>query len=220
MRTRLLVRQYLRRLGLLKYAQRIKTIRDRRVLQKRGWEALDACFNATRKGGALAWVEFGTLLGIARARAFIPGDLDLDVAIREEDFSQDIEGLLYENDFRKQWEFHWGGRAREVRFVWHGVGLDIFLAERAANVQFLYYFREFLDPARVYEREAYRHQLTPIDDVNWLQVSGHTIAVPARMDLALKERYGTTWQLPDPTWNTLRSPRLEKLDTPGRIETL
>lgn len=219
MSARLLLREHLRRLGLLKYVQRAKKSKDRRALQKNGWRALEAMFAATARAGAMSWVEFGTLLGIVRSGAFIPGDADLDVGMRERDFTDELQQSLFETGFEKQWEFEWSGRKREIRLLWQGVGIDVFLAEDVQAHQYLYFFAEVPDTASVFERDVYRHRLTPVDDVKWIRCAGYDIPVPSQPELALEERYGLKWRVPDPTWNTLRSPRLEKLAEPGFIRT-
>ncbi len=112
--------------------------RKRRKLQRKwayhqyNFEALCKLNSVFRSLNIPYWLDFGTLLGIYRNNDFIPHDIDLDIGLYHEDYSEDIEKKMVEAGFKKDHEF-WVADAdfgQESCYTYNGMTVDLFFYKK------------------------------------------------------------------------------------------
>ena len=110
----------------------IPTLRKRRMLHSHGLKSLTILKEVFEKNESFFWLEFGTLLGAFRDKAFISHDYDIDLGILSEKRIQDLDKIIEPLGFIKTRELFIPGKGIiEETYVYNGTHID-----------FLYFYEE------------------------------------------------------------------------------
>lgn len=109
------------------YKERIQRNR-RSQFHKYGLSILEDFDRIMTSNGFSYFVFAGTLLGAVREKGFIKHDLDIDVAMFNDDYSPELEQILVSNGFsiKRRFEIENGKYGREETYEKNNVSLDIF----------------------------------------------------------------------------------------------
>ena len=99
-------------------------------------DALKRFDKCLEKNGFEYTLAFGTLLGAVRERGFIKHDLDIDVAMWHDEYSDSLRVCLQESGFSllHSFEIDNGDLGREETYVWNNIPIDIFFFYPALGV--------------------------------------------------------------------------------------
>lgn len=104
-------------------------------------------FDRTLSDNSISYIlMFGSLLGAIREKGFIKHDLDIDIAISNEDYSPKINTVLTKEGFKllKSINVDGGFYGREETYEKDGIGIDIFyLYEYSDRQKYVCCFRNF-----------------------------------------------------------------------------
>lgn len=156
-------------------------------------------------------LAFGTLLGAIREKGFIKHDLDVDVAIWANDYSDKIPKKLERSGFKlvHSFEVDKGLLGREETYVKSGVSIDIFYFYEGDGVypyccDFIMHkgattFRSCMNRfGKVIPR---RIELPLTKERVQTDFEGTKLYVPKNAHEILVFRYGENYMIPDPDWH-------------------
>lgn len=191
------------------YKQLIRNKRNK-VFRENGLEALIQFDKCMQKNGLFYTLAFGTMLGAIREHGFIKHDLDIDVSMFIEDYSEKLESFLLEFGFILQHSFlvEGGTLGREETYLYKGVSIDIFFFYPPINqlpycCDFQMYndsstFRESMKKyGRVLPR---RIELPMTKERKIISFEGVPLFVPQNAEEILSFRYGEDYMVPNPQW--------------------
>lgn len=153
-------------------------------------------------------LAFGTLLGAIREGNFIKHDLDIDVTIKSEDYSENINKILSENGFTKIREItvDKGKFAREETYKYKGVSIDIFYLY-PTNIDNLRYCCDFTSMGESWSEYIKnngglkpRKITLPIGENINFEFKNIVVQIPINYTEILEKRYGINYMKPDPNW--------------------
>lgn len=192
-----------------KYTSSIEKNR-RRLFIKNGVEVLalfDECISSLNIPYCLA---FGSMLGAVREHGYIKHDLDLDVAIWSEDYSDKIRSILFDHGFKlfRNMLVDNGDLGREETYELKGVTIDIFYIYPAID-QYPYCC-DFVpvegtisieDSMKKYGRIISRRIQLPWKK-EFIRVPFETLQlpIPVNANEILSFRYGDDYMKPNPLW--------------------
>lgn len=211
---------------LLHYKNRIA---HKRFLQHAP-EALAAAKRAFEKSGTSFWLDFGSLLGCVRDSGVIAHDFDLDLAMRIEDFTPDLQRALFDEGFlvKRYFRVHTQEQQAqesqpqmpetkivEVALIYKGIArIDIFL-RHLNNTYCLKYIDEAHKAQNLYKVRRYSFALAPYFEIrNFLGVK---VNIPANADSYLAYLYGADYLVPNEYWKPDLSKDLPFPDSYGEI---
>jgi len=89
------------------------------------------------------WLEYGTLLGAIRENNFLSHDVDIDIGMMHQEYSNQIEKTFIKYGFKKRREFliDNGKYGREETYRYCGVDIDIFYFKQRNNTLIGYGFK-------------------------------------------------------------------------------
>lgn len=99
-----------------------------RHFRENALEALKRFDKCLESNGFEYTLAFGTLLGAVREKGFIKHDIDIDVAMWYDDYSDSLRICLQEYGFNllHSFEIDAGDLGREETYVWNEIAIDIF----------------------------------------------------------------------------------------------
>lgn len=165
-----------------------------------GAETLTHFAQCMQKSGIEYWLEFGTLLGAYRDKAFVPNELDLDIGAHLCDVPR-IHQVLTENGFRLVREFHVIGKnCLEQTYEYRGVTLDMMYFTQEGDMTWCY--GAFYDPWKCKIGKPFFHQVTahyfrPFG-IAKIQFLGMEMCVPKNTEEHLIEIFGKGYKVYDP----------------------
>lgn len=195
------------------YKNYLKRKRNK-YFQKHALKVLELFDNALKNGGFFYTLAFGTMLGAVREKGFIKHDIDIDVNIWIEDWSQSLRDCLFEHGFEllHNFEIDNGELGREETYVMNDVTIDVFYVYPAIDrypycCDFLTYpdVATFQQSMRVHGGLiARRLELPFYKERIQVEFEGLKLYVPKNYDEILRFRYGPDYMIPNPNW-TIKS---------------
>jgi phosphorylcholine metabolism protein LicD len=211
------VANILGRLGIHSYVNIIRfyipNLIKSRFVKKYGVEAIGILNEVFEKRGSFFWLEFGTLLGAYRDKAFISNDFDIDLGVLAEKRIEDLDKILEPLGFKRTRKIYIKEKGiTEETFVYKKLHIDImyFYPENQNIICYLYatepgehwrdvrYTKGFLATARTFTDTGF-HQY-PFYSLKCF--------VPKDTDLHLRECYGN-YKVRVKNWNDDNSPNLK-----------
>ena len=159
---------------------------------------------------------FGSMLGAIREHGFIKHDLDMDVVMWSEDYSESLLECLNKYGFRriKTFTVNNGSLGREETYEKDGVGIDIFYIYPAIDTNFPYcctflIYKDavsYEDSMKKYGRIlARRIQLPWIKELKRVKFENLLLPVLVNSEDLLERVYGKNYMIPDPKWKPQRN---------------
>ena len=166
-----------------------------------GYQGLKEVHEAMEKTDLKFFIYCGTLLGLIRDKALIPGDNDLDFGILEEDdFDWDVVIRAMEGiQFKPSRSFVMDDEVHEMTFTRDGLGVDFFLCkkvgeERAAS----YFYRTTLETySERWEHSVAIVYFPEVPEILKYDVLGMSLNIPSNYEEVFFSNYGPHWGTPD-----------------------
>ena len=175
----------------------------------------DHCFEENNLFYTLA---FGSMLGAVREKGFIKHDMDLDVFVWAEDYSDKIQLSLENSGFKLIHRFtvDGGSLAREETYVKYDVSIDIFYVYPPIDkYTTICDYKPFKGAVSWDDSEknfggliARRFDIPVAKERIKTKFEDAELYVPINYDEFLRMRYGDTYMIPDPTWSNGDNPHL------------
>ena len=202
--------KFLKKLFMPIYSRYKTKINDNRrhYFNEFGLEVLKDFDAALYNNGIKYFTFAGTLLGAIREHGFIKYDMDIDVAMFNDDYSPDLDKVLHEAGFELMhyFEVDAGLKGRELTYVKNKVTIDIFFIY--SDDKYSTYqcdFRpvpgtaSFDESMKKNGRVIVRRNEFPVSrDILRIPFESIYINVPRNYDEWLKSRYGERYMIPDP----------------------
>lgn len=179
--------------------------------QKNALRVLDQFDQALNEGGFFYTLAFGTLLGAIREKGFIRHDVDIDVFMWIEDYSQDLHHCLYNHGFQllHSFEVDDGMSGREETYIFEGITIDVFFIYPAIDkYSYCCDFLAFPDTATFPQSMkkhggliARRIEMPFCKERIKAPFEDRYFYVPKNAEELLKFRYGKDYLIPNPNWD-------------------
>lgn len=174
-------------------------------------KTLEEFCECLEKNGFHYTLAFGTLLGAVREKGFIKHDLDIDVALWADEYSDKLINVLVKEGFNLDHQFLIdGGRTgREQTFGKNGVYIDIFYFFPAISIHpyccdFIAYGEKAAthrQSMEIYGAVQPRRVEMPMSKNRILaNFEGLTLYIPSNANELLKYRYGDDFMIPNSNW--------------------
>ena len=182
-----------------------------RQFRNYGLDALiqfDKCFQENHLYYTLA---FGTMLGAIREHGFIPHDLDIDVLMFAEDYSDDLHTILEKYGFKLSHTFlvDDGLSGREETYLYNGVSMDVFFFY--PPIDKYPYCCDFLmkNGTSTFRESMRKHgcvlprriELPITKERVKVPFEGINLYVPKNSNEILSFRYGDDYMIPNSNWD-------------------
>lgn len=189
--------------------ERVKAIQRKNFLQNgvRVLQKFDKCLTDNNIEYTLA---FGTLLGAVREKGFIKHDLDIDVYVWGDQYSEQLVSALKSFGFELIHTFivEDGSIGREETYKCDGVAIDIFyLYDDGGEYPYCCDFKTihkcttFDQSMRKHGRVRARRIELPISRSRVTTLfEGVELYIPSNAHEILKFRYGDDYMIPNPAW--------------------
>lgn len=219
-----LFKQYLRSIPIVRksyrfiigdYLNKRKSDIRRRDLHRYGFEVIKNVDDVLNKNNIKYFLDFGSLLGIIRNKAFISHDLDLDFGILEtECFSWDVlECLLKTKGLKKIKQFEFEGKVTEQTYCIGNLTIDFFIHFRENDHDNAYcYFRKdnyFYDNANMHH--VSKLIMYPFDGLKRIHINDFEVNIPNDAEKYLESIYTKDWIKPNPNWISENGPAWNEL---------
>lgn len=149
-----------------------------------------------RNNKAPCWIQDGTLLGYFREKDFISHDLDTDMGMMIDDFSEKILEDSLEAGFTYSF-LGYPESCMQITFSRFDVRTDVFFFY---NMDGFVYHSAFLENNRI----DYRYERFNLKEVLFL---GNIFLVPSDELKFIVAKYGVGWHFPDVEWSYAYSPK-------------
>lgn len=185
--------------------------RQNKVFRRCGLEVLDLFDRCMTENGHPYILVFGSNLGAIREHGFIKHDLDVDVAMWIEDYSEKVDEDLKACGFVLDHELtvDGGQSGLEKTFSKNGVSIDIFFLYPPIDrypycCVFAAYQPDavsFIDSMHKYGGlKVRRIQLPWTKDIIRVPFENLMLPVPKNSDEIMKDCYGPDYMIPQPKW--------------------
>ena len=192
------------------FKQHIEQVQRNKFLQN-GLVVLELFDRCMEENNIEYTLAFGTLLGAVREKGFIKHDLDIDVYVWNQQYSEKLVSILHSAGFERIHAFEVdGGRlGREETYHCQGVAIDIFyLYDDGDQWPYCCDFgtmdgcATFMQCMRKYGYVTVRKISLPIDH-HRMRVPFESIKmyIPANAEQILTFRYREDYMIPNPKWN-------------------
>ncbi len=171
-------------------------------------QEFDEIFQKLKIPYCLFW---GSLIGAVREKGFIKHDIDIDVAMWKDDFSEDLHRALTAAGFRhvRRFLIDDGQNGMEDTYEKSGVPIDIFyfVTDKESGKSFcctLDYINgeaSWEDCFRKYGTTTlYRYEIPLSRNIKYTQFENIKLPIPENFDFILRGVYGENYMIPDPKW--------------------
>ena len=174
-------------------------------------QVLETFDNCMKEAGVNYTLAFGTLLGAVREKGFIKHDLDIDVMMWSDEYSETMKNILKNAGFKliRLSLIEDGNRGREESYTLDGLNVDIFYIY--PPVVELPYVSQFVSypPYPTYELSMkklgkvlpLRVELPLARERKYVSFETIQLPIPVNYDEILKYYYGDNYMIPDPNWS-------------------
>lgn len=181
-----------------------------KYFQKNALRVLSIFDKALQEDGIFYTLAFGTLLGAIREKGFIKHDVDIDVFMWAEDWSQATRDCLLGNGFKLLhcFEVDNGVLGREETYEMDGISIDVFYVYPAIDKY--PYCCDFLFPPKVasFKQSIKQHGGLIVRRIEMplykkrIRASFEDLSlfVPENSHELLSFRYGPGYMIPNPDW--------------------
>jgi hypothetical protein len=185
-----------------------KQNRQKHILHKNGKEALLQLKLLFKELGIDWFLVYGTLLGAYRDKDFISHDIDIDIGVFFDDYSQKIEQAMVKNGFIRRHQFlvDHGDFAIEETYEYKGVGIDIFYfkvdQERLIGYGFINEEGLSWDKTiQKYNGLLVREITYPYEGLESIKFLEEVFMVPKNPKKHLASHYGKNFMIKDNNWS-------------------
>jgi phosphorylcholine metabolism protein LicD len=177
--------------------------------------------------GIQYWLEYGTLLGAYREGAFIRHDLDIDLGLFLDDYSEEIDKVFKKHGFKLKRTIlvDDGKYGREDTYKLLNISIDLFYFTKYNNTKM--YVHDFKNEDGKSWTKTIRDNGGLIVRERYFENYGFTtirfldsyFPVPANTDKHLASVYGKDFMTPNPKWNPYHKPKNVKIlkDKIGKV---
>ena len=182
---------------LVKKRRENESLNNRRLLQEKGWEVLDAVHKSLARDFQ-CFVDYGTLLGLMRDHGFISHDDDMDFGVMPGTSPARLLRRLLDSGFDYKGAYEYGERIREIAVFYHGLHIDFFFNETIDKefCAFVFYAKSGITYVKGNELSAFRIRRPSIGSIEEVEVNGSKFFIPTNYEEILKAAYGDTWRIP------------------------
>jgi len=154
------------------------------------------------------WLEYGTLLGAIREKGFISHDLDIDLGLYLNDYSEHIQVVFNKYGFKKRNKISIdnGQYGLEESYIYKDIVIDLFYFTRKDSQYYSHGFknedgkswsRTIQDNGGLIVREIY----FPHGKIKKINFLGKEFPVPVNSEEHLKAFYGDNYLIPNSSWD-------------------
>lgn len=183
---------------------------QRKKLMQNGIRILQLFDRCMQENSIKYTITFGTLLGAMREKGFIGHDLDIDVTVWNDQYSEQIASALKSAGFELVHAFRVedGSIGREETYMCEGVAIDIFYIHDDGG-KYPYYCvfapidgcPTFNQSMRTHGRiKARRMDIPMIKERERVPFESIELYAPTNAHEILSFIYGENYMIPDPTW--------------------
>ena len=205
-----------------------KQNRRNKIFLKNAEEALIQIDKVMKKLHITYWLEYGTLLGIYREKAFLKHDIDIDLGLFLHEYSYEIRMRMLEYGFELKREIliDNGQYGREETYSFKGLDIDLFYFSFATEKtkMFTHLFKSedgkswtktIQERGGLIVRERY-FDYNGLETISFLQKE---FPIPAKADEHLASVYGEDFMIPNTSWDPYDKPQNVKilLDKIGKV---
>lgn len=191
-----------------------------RNMKKYGIPALEEVCKVLEECKVEYWADFGTLLGIYRDGKLLAHDMDIDMGLMRETYSEDLEKTLSSRGFIKVKEFTLEGVLAEQTWKWNGVLIDLFFYDEIDGKICSYEFYTKGESV-IRKIENGRKECTdlkvlrmylPNNGTKEIYFNNFKVRVPADENEYLEGVYGPTYMVPDKNWTSDSMTNITRLE--------
>ena len=183
--------------------------KQKELFHKNANEALRKFNSCMQRHDIPYTLAFGTMLGAVREHGFIKHDIDIDIMMWNENYSQKIPSLLERHGFNRTHEFlvEDGMLGREESYDYKGVQIDIFFMYESGERPT--YCCDFMKRGcmtyeacmKKYGNVLPRRLELPVSKQSkMVQFEDMELPIPINAEEILAFRYGDDFMTPNPDW--------------------
>lgn len=175
--------------------------RRRIAYRKYGVETLRVFTNCMDSNGYRYTLAFGSILGAIREHGFIKHDLDIDIFMWYEDYSEDMVVKLAQCGFERVRSFsiEYDKFGREDTFLHKGVSIDIFYLY--PPIDRYPYCCDFIPINGKFKRMPRRIEIPISKKRKLVLFENLKVYIPDNAEQLCEFRYGPSYMKPDPNWH-------------------
>ena len=201
-----------------KTINRIKLHLQKKNLRKEGKEVLKKIKDIFEELNIEWFLVYGTLLGAYRDKNFISHDVDIDIGVFFEDYSNEIEKKFIEKGFEKKHTIvvDDGKFAIEETFIYNGVNVDIFYFKKQKNKLLGYDFineegSSWEKTIAKYGGLLVRELVFPYEGLEKYNFLGIECNIPKHPERHLSSHYGKNFMKKDTNWRPSKAANFKYL---------
>lgn len=210
--------------AIIKKIPGVKAILVKREIKKRknaissnGLVIIDEITKELRKNNANAFVDYGTLLGIARSKKLLSWDDDLDfgICINDEFTWDNLSQVMNGMGFNIRHEFKLDGKITEQNYYRDGISVDFFnhVDEGDTSVTYVYEKRTAVKYPSESDWNVMKLVTNAIGKVKEVELEdGLICTVPEDEARYMAWVYGDDWRIPNPNWVSGSGPAVTRLE--------
>lgn len=194
--------------------------RTEKGFKNAGRQAIERLVDIFEEQGIGYWLTFGTLLGAVREHRFLGHDDDIDVAIFEEEFSDDLLETLLQAGFRLYRRIDIYSKRGEISgfevcLLYEHCLVDLFIFHKHASQTDRIYTHDFvgnvIENGKTVMFKQPRRLWLPWTGIGRMEMCGRLMNVPANYEAYLSAHYGENFMIPDPLWTNLNLTHAENI---------
>ena len=210
-----MIKQLLKKCKIVIYVYRItvgryKEHRLNKAFLTNGEEILIKIDSVFKKLDIEYWLEFGTLLGAVRENGFIGHDVDVDVGLFLNSYSDEIQLAFEKEGFvkTKRIEIEEGRYGLEESYEYKGVNIDLFYFSKVVDGENIYCHEFFPIEGKVWADTLdelggliVAEDAFPYTGLSTIHFLNREFPIPEDPELHLSVHYGSDYMQSNPSWD-------------------